>query len=556
MKRFNIIFGLSFLSLALMTACDPLEEEIDQIEAESSINKELTITLTEDDYALLEDFKVGTYNNFSSEDEAKQYVPYILEELYPQLGNGSSITVKYNLYRGSSESVSQYTGADNYQLTKEDYEGISTDAGKYEYLNDQYPAKNYIPSILSDTLKDAEDGELVAVNYSYSSTAYGQTTSVYSENFNDAASFNPFAAVSVTGDQEWEWSSYSGDGFAKISGFAGSANENFDYLITPAIDLSGFAGGNLTVNHAINYRTSAVFGEDIAVLISTDYGVVGEPTWTSLEFDTWPAGNNWTFVDSKVDISDYAGETVYLAFKYTSTSSDAATWEVSSILIGESTSLDYKNLFYTYNAESGKWSMVDQDAVYYLNSDDYDAMGAPGAYDNFSSSTPADSYIPTFLTQKYPYAQEEQEIVVVYKYYSSSSGGLQTRGNVYTFLEGSWSGYASEIEAELQFGKENGVWVPDNTIRYTFTTDDFSAVAENEELGTAAARDNLATYGNFSTYNWTLAEIDEAVGFILKKNFPNSEVGQKYLVSFDSYPSGLLTTHLILNSEGNYVPVN
>jgi len=73
-------------------------------------------------------------------------------------------------------------------------------------------------------------------------------------------------------------------------------------------------------------------------MISTDYDGAGDPstaTWAELTITNRPAGNSWDFVTvDEVDLADYVGEAnVYIAFAYTSTTSNAATWEVDNISV-------------------------------------------------------------------------------------------------------------------------------------------------------------------------------------------------------------------------------
>ena len=63
--------------------------------------------------------------------------------------------------------------------------------------------------------------------------------------------------------------------------------------------------------------------------ISTDY-TSGDPNlahWTQLAIPTYPAGTNWTFVNSgEIALDAYIGKSVKIAFKYISTASSSATW--------------------------------------------------------------------------------------------------------------------------------------------------------------------------------------------------------------------------------------
>jgi hypothetical protein len=105
-------------------------------------------------------------------------------------------------------------------------------------------------------------------------------------------------------------------------------------LISPSIDLSGIPTAFLSIETAKNYN-----GNALQVKISTDYDGSGDPesfTWTDLEVMLSPGGNNWEWVPSgKVDISAFIGANVHIAFRYTSTNSACATWELDNIKVSE-----------------------------------------------------------------------------------------------------------------------------------------------------------------------------------------------------------------------------
>lgn len=106
---------------------------------------------------------------------------------------------------------------------------------------------------------------------------------------------------------------------------SGVKNASESWLVSPQIDLSELTSATLTFSHAGNF-----FGDiksETAVMASAD----GE-TWTQVEVSAYPS--NWTFVDAKCDLSAYAGDaSVWVAFKYTSTTSNAGTWEIDSISV-------------------------------------------------------------------------------------------------------------------------------------------------------------------------------------------------------------------------------
>lgn len=552
----KILFFLSMISVAFYS-CDPMEDIYSELETtDPSKVAEIEHTLTDDDYkALNQEYGIAKFFNFNSTDEAKQYVPFLLKKHYPYVGEKSSVLTTYKIYRGRAPEVDVHTGADLHVVNDTDYYLAGTETGDAGFYNNDVLASDQIPQVLAANIIDPADGHLTAVSYEYANKAYADIAGMelIKESFTTQADFDQYTTFSLEGDKTWVYGSFSGDGHAKMSGYSGGNQPNTDWLVLPELDLSLGDNPVLVVQQVLNYLGSGVIGEDIAIKISTDYtGDVSTATWNNVVADQWPFGGSWTPVTSTVNLEDYAGKQVYIAFFYRSTADFAPNWQVSeiSLEVGEPVETVTRNIFYSF--EGSDWKPVK--GVDYLGDEDYDIMGAPGTYNNFSSSVSPDGYLPAYLKSKYPYAQEEDEQIVVYKYYSS--GKLQTRGDLFTFLNGTWEKYQSVVAEALQFGKEAGEWVPDNTIKYSLTPADYTAIANNDQLGNASARSNLATYGNFNTNGgyWTKEDIVKAIDFILQTMNPGAAEGQKYLVSYDTYPAGPLSVHVIL-TNGEYIEI-
>jgi hypothetical protein len=155
----------------------------------------------------------------------------------------------------------------------------------------------------------------------------GGITTFYSETF--ASSLGSYTANSVKGAQIWKFSSGYG---ATMTGYASSANnENEDWLISPEIDLTSLTSAALSFDHTINKGTPvANMYTEQTLWVSTDNGV----SWTKLPITTYPAGNNWTYVNSgEISLDAYTGKKIKLAFKYLSTAASSATWEIKNLLI-------------------------------------------------------------------------------------------------------------------------------------------------------------------------------------------------------------------------------
>ena len=158
---------------------------------------------------------------------------------------------------------------------------------------------------------------------------------INAEDFNDET-LGTWSEYNVIGEQIWIPSSYSGEYFAKISGYSGGNNENEDWLISPALNFDNYVDEVLSFTSAMNYS-----GPPLELKISNDYDGVSDPnsaTWANLEPE-WSQGSYEWVGSGDVDVSSYSGSSVYIAFKYLSTIDESSTWEIDNILItGQSSS--------------------------------------------------------------------------------------------------------------------------------------------------------------------------------------------------------------------------
>ncbi len=154
---------------------------------------------------------------------------------------------------------------------------------------------------------------------------------------NEADGIDPFTDHNLSGDQNWEWQDWDG-GSAVMSGYANNqANENENWMVSPAIDLTDRSGVSIEIREAINYLTSY---DDLQLLIASDYEEGSDPSgsgdWVHFDGFNRPPGSNWNFMYSgQIDISQFDGESVHIAFRYTSSDSGAATWQISEVNLYE-----------------------------------------------------------------------------------------------------------------------------------------------------------------------------------------------------------------------------
>ena len=118
---------------------------------------------------------------------------------------------------------------------------------------------------------------------------------------------------------------------ATMSGYSGGNQNNEDWLISKAIDMSGVSGAILKFQSVKRYA-----GNDIKLYMATNYNG-GDPNtdgnWVELSANFDTNINSWSsWTDSgDVDVSAAAGGNLFIAFKYTSTTSASSTYEIDNV---------------------------------------------------------------------------------------------------------------------------------------------------------------------------------------------------------------------------------
>ena len=153
-------------------------------------------------------------------------------------------------------------------------------------------------------------------------------TAIFEDPFADLTKWN---AVSITGTQGWRTQTVSGNTFAVMSGFQGGNFANEDWLISKnAVELTGYDKYFLSFDNDKRFA-----GNDIETYITENYtGNPATTNWVKLNptLDTDEGAYGWAN-SGNIDLAAYAGKKIFVAFKYTSTTSAAATWEIDNVKI-------------------------------------------------------------------------------------------------------------------------------------------------------------------------------------------------------------------------------
>lgn len=607
----KLTYLLAAFILVFTTACDPMEDVYEEIgNTEEVITGDAVYEVTDDDY---DDLGLN-FGSFNSIDEVKTMLPAILSAEYPVWGEGSTALTHFKLYVGRAFDIDEYT------LTQEDYTASGSDL--FGFTSDQKP-EELLPGILASNMSGADEGDYVMTQYAqYTGDAYTITPSVEAEDNFDygdtagdllTASAGAWLNHSGTDNQlqyvttglsmdDYPTSNVGGaialssSGSEDVNTSIGAMNSGKAYY-SALINISEANGGTYFMHFMeadgsfayiarVGARTDGSGGVQFGIgassssltystesfSLNTTYLVVA-----SYDFGTGTAN---LFVLDEVDSDEpetptasNTGGTGYTLERIgirqggggPSATIDgiraANTWgaimtndPLDDIVIGDKSSYEV-----SYVYEGGNWEETG-DNFYALTSEDYDSMGEasgqPGRYNNFDSNIDPDVYIPIFLGQKYPYAMDEDVMDISYKYYS---GGVQVRGNRYTFMNGMWMPHTSVIESSLQFGHDGNTWVPDNTIKYTVTGSDIAtidAALSGKYPGPCA---NVLRFGSFdrrsgSSNYWSDDMLIEAWNVVLDDIHPGAEEGQKYVVNFVVYIGSLANESMkVIKSGGVWV---
>jgi hypothetical protein len=157
-----------------------------------------------------------------------------------------------------------------------------------------------------------------------------ETNSIYSNTFlgDTGSCTQTTASSSASGITVWSNNSEYG---WKASGSRGSSSNLTTYatdatLLTPEIDLTSYRAAWFSFDHAVKFATAPYSSLSVEVIVNGS----AEP----LHVRRWPIGTAWTFYNSGiVDLTPWAGKKIKIGFHYTSTTSEAPTWEIKNLSV-------------------------------------------------------------------------------------------------------------------------------------------------------------------------------------------------------------------------------
>ncbi|NDW12819.1 hypothetical protein D0T50_07935 [Bacteroides sp. 214] len=193
-------------------------------------------------------------------------------------------------------------------LSKDPEEGTGVDAlkavGANKYFTPEASAEEYIPAFIANKYPNADLASKFTVTY-----MQYQAPSGYLADFTNISTYQL-----TSEDYQTVW----GDK-VKASFLSPASVSKIPSLLTS--NVNGAETGDMVV---VNYAYS-----DVEPSIGGGSGTT-EPTWTPVvSVPVRSAGKDWNYVNlGPIDLSEYKGQTINIGFKYTSTATAAATWEL------------------------------------------------------------------------------------------------------------------------------------------------------------------------------------------------------------------------------------
>jgi Zn-dependent metalloprotease len=166
----------------------------------------------------------------------------------------------------------------------------------------------------------------------------------YTESF--AASQGDFSVMNLTLPSGftsiWNWDAQYGMVAKCIKG--STKYESEAWLISPCIELPADKSCVVSFSHAAKFFQDT---KQMSMWISANYdeSAPEDAQWARLVIPTYPTGNNWNWFDSgEIDLSEYKGQNVNIAFCYKSNTNYAPQWEIKNFAVKLSNLMAVENV--------------------------------------------------------------------------------------------------------------------------------------------------------------------------------------------------------------------
>ncbi|MBX0332803.1 choice-of-anchor J domain-containing protein [Pontibacter sp. HSC-14F20] len=297
---------------------------------------------------------------------------------FGEVAAGQPTTVSYTLTSANITDNVQLTATGGFTVSKRATSGFVT---SLTFSAEEMAANPTVFVQVTPTTTGALSGTISHSGHDIATVVTelkANAVSPFAQDFNNCSTTLPggWKAYSVTGDQVWGCTTFGREteenprnNGVQINGYAGSAQDNEDWMISPALDLSEF---NIA---ALSFWTRTAFtGPGLKLMVSTDYDGSSAPataTWTELNGD-FPAAASDVWKQSIVNLTAYKGASVHVAFVYTSgVDLNAARWTLDDFAVEN---VDQLLVASDFNLDFGLVEVPNASAPYTFN---FSALGYP-----------------------------------------------------------------------------------------------------------------------------------------------------------------------------------
>lgn len=235
-----------------------------------------------------------------------------------------------------------YEGAPHFYCRMQDGTAtiVSETGGSFPYYETSFPyyGEVVVPQTVTSTSWQFQNVPVTAIG-DYAFAFGGSNIPCNPVNYSNTLVNNnlgDFITADKEGYQNWYSTSYG----ATMNGYSnGSDNPNQDWLLSPIFDFTNAGTVSINFEHCINYYDGS--SEDMpfyfAVLVGIDPTGNGNPDeiqWTQEEYVNYPSGNNNTFTSVMLNLpAEFCKSNVRIAFRYISTASEAARWQIRNFTV-------------------------------------------------------------------------------------------------------------------------------------------------------------------------------------------------------------------------------
>lgn len=518
-KTYSALCGVSLTALLSVTlsSCDDYNDQFegldDLVEASQLDVKSGSLELTADDYVALGKLKVegadlsklGATQAFPSDELAQKALATYLAQKFTTADAGSSLNVTYTVLTEPSGVAAEVASATPLALPDEAYALAWPEDKAQTCLTPATLAK--LPDAVAQAKTDAQEGDLILVEYKYS----GQEPPADDDEPEQKATFAPLTIPTLPTTDAW---TYLPSGNIDLTPYKGKTIRlAFRYVSTEAT-AGTVEAKNIKVGEIVSDANNGAYYANDLLTGSGDEGKNLPEGWTARDVKVEGVDYVWSFAGVKygvkataskkvdgvqtnfateswligpaIDLSAATAPTlsVEIAANFFSgapltdffgiyVSSDyveGAPIDVPGTKAASAATLTTEKRLALYQLTAGKWKERKDARV--VQPAEFTEMGI--GRPNFSSTlTPAD-YLPAYLSQKMPYAQDEATVVVVYQFYDTATKTTTVRADDYAHTAGQWQ-RAALHSSTAHFVRNSEGWAFDPSVTIALPADKSAA---------------------------------------------------------------------------------